>query len=77
MLHPHDELPFHQVAAPVLQPGTGDPNPYDRYFFHGWDADTGMVFVVALGLYPNRPIVDAAFCVADDGTSARCSRRGG
>ena len=67
MLHPHDELPFHQVAAPVLQPGTGDPNAYDRYFFHGWDADTGMAFVAALGLYPNRQIVDAAFCVAAEG----------
>lgn len=67
MLHPHDDLPFHQAAAPVLQPATGDPNVYDRYFFHGWDADTGMVFVVALGLYPNRQIVDGAFCVAADG----------
>lgn len=81
MLHPHDDLPFHQAAAPVLQPATGDPNAYDRYFFHGWDVDTGLVFVVALGLYPNRQIVDAAFCVAADGhqrsvfASGRMSRQ--
>lgn len=67
MLHPHDELPFHQAAAPVLQPATGDPNAYDRYFFHGWDAESGAIFVVALGLYPTRQVVDAAFCMAMDG----------
>lgn len=67
MLHPHDDLPFHQAAAPVLQTVTGDPNAYDRYFFHGYDADVGLVFVVALGIYPNRQIIDAAFCVAVDG----------
>lgn len=67
MLHPHDDLPFHQAAAPVLQTVSGDPNAYDRYFFHGYDADVGLVFVVALGIYPNRQIIDAAFCVAADG----------
>lgn len=80
MLHPLDDLPLHQVAAPLLQTVSGDPNAYDRYFFHGYDADTGMIFVVAFGIYPNRQIVDGAFCVSVDGhqrsvfASGRASR---
>lgn len=67
MLHAFDDYPIHQAAMPILQPVTGDANAYDRYFFHGYDADTGMIFVVALGIYPNRQIIDAAFCVSVDG----------
>lgn len=65
-LHPFDEYPIHQAPMPLMQPVTGDPNAYDRYFFHGYDA-TGMIFVAALGVYPNRSIIDAAFCVSREG----------
>jgi hypothetical protein len=67
MLHPLDEYPVHQVAAPLLHPATGDPNVYDRHFMHGYDAESGIIFVVALGVYPNRQVIDAALCVAADG----------
>jgi hypothetical protein len=67
LLHPLDEYPIHQAAAPLRQAVDGDPNRYDRYFFHGYDVDAGYVFVVALGLYPNREIVDAAFVVSQGG----------
>lgn len=67
MLSAYDDYPIHQAAMPIFQTVTGDSNAYDRYFFHGYDADTGMIFVVALGVYPNRQIIDAAFCVSVDG----------
>lgn len=61
-----DDYAIHQASTPVLQPVTGDPNAYDRYFFHGYDA-SGMIFVVAVGVYPNRGIIDASLCVSRDG----------
>jgi hypothetical protein len=67
LLHPLDEYPLHQAAAPLRQPADGDPNRYDRYFFHGYDVEAGYIFVVALGLYPNREIIDAAFVVSQGG----------
>lgn len=66
MLHPLDDHLIHQAPLPLLQYESGDPNAYDRYFFHGYD-ETGMIFVVAMGIYPNRSIIDAAFCVSRDG----------
>jgi hypothetical protein len=67
MLHPADDYPLHQAPLPLRQTVSGDPNHYDRYFFHGYDADSGRIFVAALGVYPNRHVIDAAFCVSHDG----------
>ncbi len=67
MLSPWDDYPIHQAALPILQPVDGDTTRYDRYFFHGYDVDRGAIFVVALGVYPNRQIIDAAFVISADG----------
>jgi hypothetical protein len=62
-----DDYPVHQTAEPVAAPATGDRNYYDRYFFNGYDRDGGYFFAIALGLYPNRQVVDASFSVLHDG----------
>lgn len=67
MLSSWDDFPLHQDALPILQPVDGDPTRYDRYFFHGYDVDAGAIFVVALGIYPNREIIDAAFVISQGG----------
>ena len=67
MISPHDDLPIHQTPAPIAHPATGDPNHYDRFFFNGYDPDGGYFFALAMGLYPNRGVIDAAFSVVRDG----------
>lgn len=67
MLNPLDDYPVHQTGAPLSQPASGDRNHYDRYFFNGYDADEGVFFAAAMGLYPNRSVIDAAFSVVVDG----------
>lgn len=67
MLSTWDDYPIHQDALPMLQPVDGDSTRYDRYFFHGYDVERGAIFVVALGVYPNREIIDAAFVISADG----------
>jgi hypothetical protein len=62
-----DDYPVHQTAEPVAVPAGGDRNHYDRYFFNGFDPDGGWFFGVALGLYPNRQVIDASFSVLHDG----------
>jgi len=71
-----DDYPIHQTAEPVAHPATGDRNFYDRYFFNGHTRDGELFFGTALGLYPNRRVMDAAFSVARDGTQhvVRASR---
>ena len=77
VLSPADDLPVHQTPEPVAHPATSDPNHYDRYFFNGHAADGSLVFAAALGLYPNRQVIDAAFTVVQDGrqTSVHASGR--
>ena len=77
MLHPLDDLPLHQTAEPLAHVATGDRNAYDRYFFNGYSADGEVFFAAALGVYPNRSVVDAAFSVVRDGvqTSIHASGR--
>ena len=77
MLNPLDDLPVHQTPEPLAHLVSGDRNHYDRYFFNGYDADAGIYFAAALGLYPNRQVMDAAFSVVVDGvqTSIHASRR--
>ncbi|MBL7498024.1 hypothetical protein I6A84_34675 [Frankia sp. CNm7] len=65
MLIPFDDYPVHQTALPLAHAGDGHPDQYDRFWFNGYDEN--MYFAVALGLYPNRGIIDAAFSVVHDG----------
>src|SRR5260221_2376859 len=62
-----DDSPVHQTALPVAHPGTSDSNYYDRYFFNGYARDGEWFFAVAIALYPNRRVIDAAFSVVHDG----------
>jgi hypothetical protein len=61
MLIPFDDYPVHQTALPLAHAGDGHPDAYDRFWFNGYDEN--VYFAVALGLYPNRGIIDAAFSV--------------
>lgn len=67
MLTPYDDFPIHQTAEPVAHPASGDPNHYDRYFFNGFARDGSTFFAAAMGHYPNRGTVDAAFSVVAGG----------
>lgn len=67
MLTPFDDYPIHQTSEPVAHPATGDRNFYDRYFFNGYTQDGSLFFAVALGLYPNRRVMDASFSVIREG----------
>src|SRR5207244_2187595 len=70
----------HAAAAPPAEPiastSTGDRNYYDRHFFNGFTRDGDLYFGAALGLYPTRRVMDAAFTVIRDGRqqSVRASR---
>jgi hypothetical protein len=61
MLLPEDDYPIHQTALPLAHVMDGHPNAYDRFWFNGYDEST--YFAVALGLYPNRGVIDGAFSV--------------
>ncbi len=76
MLTEFDDYLVHQTAEPIASPGTGDRNFYDRHFFNGFTRDGDLYFGVALGLYPNRRVMDAAFTVIRGGRqeSVRASR---
>jgi hypothetical protein len=67
VLTPFDDYPIHQTPAPITQPESGDPNHYDRYFFNGHEQDGEFFIGGAMGHYPNRDVVDAAFSVVHDG----------
>src|SRR5437879_1557249 len=62
----HDYL-IHQTPGPVASPSTGDRNFYDRHFFNGFTRAGDLFFGAALGLYPNRRVMDAAFTLVRDG----------
>ena len=65
---PFDDYPVHQTPQPIAHPVSGDPNHYDRYWFNGYSVDGGWFFGIAMGLYPNRGVIDAAFSFLRDGT---------
>ncbi len=67
MLSPFDDYPVHQTGEPLAHPASGDRNVYDRYFFNGYADDGSLYFAAALGVYPNREVIDAAFSVVRDG----------
>jgi hypothetical protein len=60
-----DDYPIHQAAVPIAQAGNGHPDFYDRFWFNGYTED--LFFAVAMGSYPNRGVIDAAFSVVHDG----------
>ena len=59
----YDDFPIHQACVPVAHTATSDINHYDRYFFNGYTTDGSLYFALAMGLYPNRHVIDAAFSV--------------
>jgi hypothetical protein len=65
VLSPFDDYPIHQVALPIAQAGGGHPDFYDRFWFNGYTED--FFFALAMGIYPNRGVIDAAFSVVYDG----------
>ncbi len=67
MLTPFDDYPIHQTPAPIAQPVSADPNHYDRYWFNGYDREGSFFLGGAMGHYPNRGVIDAAFSVVHDG----------
>ena len=77
MLTPADDYPIHQTPEPVACVGTSDRNFYDRYFFNGYARDGSTFIAAAMGQYPNRSVMDAAFNVIHKGRQyvVRASRR--
>ena len=67
MITSFDDYPIHQSHLPIAHTASGDPNHYDRYFFNGYSRDGGVFFAAALGLYPNRHVMDASFSVIHKG----------
>ncbi len=63
MLLPNDDYPLHQTVLPLAHVMDGHPNAYDRFWFNGYDES--FYFAVALGLYPNRGVIDGAFSVVE------------
>jgi hypothetical protein len=79
MLTKADDYPIHQTPEPIAHIGTSDRNFYDRYFFNGYARDGSVYFAAALGSYPNRQVMDAAFNVVHRGRQyvVRASRLAG
>lgn len=67
MITKFDDYPIHQTPEPVAQPSCNSLNFYDRYWFNGFDREGRLYFGCALGLYPNRRVMDGAFSVLVDG----------
>ena len=67
MLSRFDDYPLHQTPEPIAHPVSNDRNTYDRYWFNGFSADGSLYFGIALGVYPNRRIMDCAFSVVRNG----------
>ncbi len=67
MLTRLDDYPIHQTPEPLAHGAGASLNQYDRYFFNGYNHDGSLYFGCALGLYPNRRVMDAAFAVLRDG----------
>jgi hypothetical protein len=67
VLSAYDDFPLHQSSEPIAFAGSSDRNAYERYFFNGYDREGAVFFAAALGVYPNRQVIDAAFSVVRDG----------
>lgn len=66
MLDPLDDFPIHQSPTSLAENPLGI-NAYDRYFFNGYSDDGSLFFAAALGVYPNRGVIDAAFSIVREG----------
>ena len=77
MITSFDDYPIHQTSEPIAHTEGGDPGHYDRYFYNGYSKDGGVFFAAAMGLYPNRHVMDAAFSiiVAGEQINVRASAR--
>lgn len=77
MLTRFDEYLIHQTPEPLAHTAAMDRNFYDRYWLSGFPADASFYFACALGLYPNRQVMDAAFSLVRGGEQRACfaSRR--
>jgi hypothetical protein len=64
-LIPFDDFPVHQTSEPLAHSGVGHQDQYDRFWFNGYTGE--FYFAIALGLYPNRGVIDAAFSVVHAG----------
>ena len=65
MLLPNDDYPIHQTPLPLAHTMGGHPNAYDRFWFNA--VSDSLVIAVALGLYPNRGVIDGAISVVENG----------
>jgi len=76
MLSPLDDLPIHQVAQPIRQPGTSDRNFYDRYYFNCHPCSDELFLIIGQGQYPNLGVQDAFALVrrGDEHRVVRASR---
>jgi hypothetical protein len=76
MITSGDDFPIHQTPEPVQQVFTSDRNFYDRFFFNGYWREAEPYFAVAMGIYPNVGIIDAAISVIHGGVQhcVRASR---
>jgi hypothetical protein len=75
MLTAGDDYPIHQLPEPIAY-ATGERNFYDRYFFNGYARDSSIFFAVALGVYPQLGVMDAAMSIVEAGVqrNLRASR---
>jgi hypothetical protein len=62
-----DDYPVHQTSQPLAIPSTSDRNFYDRFWFNGFVGDGSLYFSVAMGLYPNRHVIDGGLSILVDG----------
>lgn len=67
MITQFDDYCIHQTVDPINQPSSSDRNFYDRYWANGFSIDGGYMFEMALGIYPNRSVMDAHFGILIDG----------
>ena len=74
VLTSYDDYPIHQASVPIAHTAAADLNHYDRYFFNGYSKTGDLYFAAAMGLYPNRHVADAAFCVVRGGVQTSVFR---
>jgi hypothetical protein len=74
VLTSYDDYPIHQSSVPIAHTATADVNHYDRYFFNGYSKTGDLYFAAAMGVYPNRHVADAAFCVVRGGVQTSVFR---
>ena len=77
MITEFDEYAIHQSPTPVNNPFMTDENAYERFWFGGFSCRGDYYFGAALGVYPNRNVMDAHFSIAVGGKqhSFHASRR--